>query len=165
MMQVLTAVKNRYLYKKVKKAREGWHPYLTLDNSKEALKYYEEVFGAQSITQVPLHSDFADDFGVEADKTSDWTVHSQFEVLGTTIMAADNFHKDRLSYSQPAVLIDLHTEDERAMTQAKEFWEKIVRSDRVTINTKFEKQFWGGTMGHITDEYGVCWLIHVHPCL
>ncbi|WP_285121696.1 MULTISPECIES: VOC family protein [Lactococcus] len=139
------------------------HPYLALNNTKEALAYYEEVLGATEIHRVPVSSEQAEQFGVSVEQASDMTMHSQFKVLGTTIMAADNFQKEELAYSGISILLDLDSEDEEAMGKAQDFWNHLFASGKVTINMPFEEQFWGGAMGDFTDAYGVRWLLHAQP--
>ncbi|GAB7391319.1 VOC family protein [Lactococcus garvieae] len=139
------------------------HPYLTLNNTKDALKYYEEVLGATNISRMEVHADQAEQFGVSLEVAADMTMHSQFDVLGTTVMAADNFQKEKLYYNGISILIDLNSEDKQSMKEAQEFWEKLAKSKKVTINMPFEEQFWGGVMGDFTDKYGVRWMLHAQP--
>jgi PhnB protein len=163
MMGILTVIKNRLLYNKLRKSLEGSNPYLAFDNTKEALQYYEEVFGACNIMRVPLHSDLAESFGIDEATLSEKTVHSQFNILGKTIMAADNFRKKNTSCTDLPILLDLPAEDGREIERAKEFWNKLVASNKVIVHSPFEKQFWGGMSGHFTDQYGVSWLLYVQP--
>jgi len=139
------------------------HPYLALNNTKEALAYYEEVLGATEIHRVPVGAEQAEQFGVSLDQAAEMTMHSQFNVLGTTIMAADNFQKEVLIYSGVSILLDLNSEDEEAMKEATAFWNHLAESGKVTINMPFEEQFWGGAMGDFTDAYGVRWMLHAQP--
>ncbi len=139
------------------------HPYLALNNTKKALDYYKEVLAATNIHRITVSEEKAEQFGVPVEKASEMTMHSQFDVLGTTIMAADNFRGDHLSYTGVSILLELNSEDEIAMTEAKTFWNLVANSGRVTINLPFEEQFWGGAMGDFTDEFGVQWMLHAQP--
>lgn len=129
------------------------HPYIALNNTKEALAYYEEVLGAKNIRRVP----------VAGEQAAEMTMHSQFDILGTTVMAADNFQHEVLSYTGISILLDLNSEDKDAMAEAQEFWKHLSESGQVTINMPFEEQFWGGAMGDFTDKYGVRWMLHAQP--
>lgn len=117
------------------------HPYLSFNNTKEALEYYEEVLGAAHIVRLPVSQEQADQFGVPLDKLEETTMHSQFDILGTTVMAADNFHGDALSYTGFSILLDLNSEDEVALKKAQDFWDPVAKSDEVEINMPFEEQF------------------------
>ena len=139
------------------------HPYLALNNTKEALEYYKEVLGATNVSRMPVAPEQAEQFGVSAEMAAEMTMHSQFEVLGTTIMAADNFSNEELAYTGVSILLDLNSEDEEAMKSAQDFWNHLVESGKVTINLPFEEQFWGGAMGDFTDAYGVRWMLHAQP--
>lgn len=81
-MGILTGIKNRFLYNKLRKSLVGLTPYLAFDNTKEALQYYEEVFGACNITRTSPHRDLAESFGIDEAILSEKTVHSQFNILG-----------------------------------------------------------------------------------
>ena len=163
MVGILTGIKNRFLYTKLRKSLVGLTPYLAFDNTKEALQYYEEVFGACNITRTSPHSDLAESFGIDEAILSEKTVHSQFNILGKTLMAADNFQNEKTSCAECPVLLDLQGEEGREIEQAQEFWNKLVASNKVIVHAPFEKQFGGGRLGYFTDHYGVSWLLHVHP--
>ena len=139
------------------------HPYIALENTKEALVYYQEVLQATNIKRLPVSKEQAADFGISAKEAEAKTMHSQFDVLGTTIMAADNFRQDKLAYTGISILLDLNSEDPTAMTEARDFWRHIKDSGQVTINLDFAEQFWGGAMGDFTDKYGVNWMLHAQP--
>lgn len=139
------------------------HPYLTLKNTKEALSYYEKVLGATEIHRVPVPEEQAEQFGISTSQVTEMTMHSQFKVFDTIIMAADNFQEEELFYSRISILLDLNSEDEEAMQAAREFWNNLASSEQVTINMPFEEQFWGGAMGDFTDKYGIRWMLHAQP--
>jgi PhnB protein len=139
------------------------HPYIALNNTKEALAYYEEVLGAKNVRRVPVAAEQAKEFGLSEEQAAEMTMHSQFDILGTTIMAADNFQHEALSYTGISILLDLNSEDKEAMAEAQEFWKHLSDSGKVTINMPFEEQFWGGAMGDFTDKYGVRWMLHAQP--
>lgn len=140
------------------------HPYLTLNNTKEALEYYKEVLGATNVSRMPVASAQAEQFGVPAEKAADLTMHSQFDVLGSTVMAADNFMQmEPLVYDAVCILIDLNSEDSAESEKANVFWKKAVDSGTVKVNLPYEEQFWGGKMGDFTDKYGVRWMLHAQP--
>lgn len=66
-------------------------PYLNFENTKEALAYYEEVFGATNITRLPVGKDQAVQFNMSPEDADDATMHSQFDIACTTILASDSF--------------------------------------------------------------------------
>lgn len=139
------------------------HPYLTLENTKSALEYYEEVLGATNIKRLAIPEERAKDFGISVEEAESKTMHSQFEILGTEIMASDNFNNEKLSYNGISILLDVNSEDADAVAAANKFWEQLEQSGKVTINMPFEEQFWGGAMGDFTDQFGIRWLLHSQP--
>lgn len=108
------------------------HPYLTFNNTKEALDYYKAVLGATHISRMPVAAEQAEQFGVPLEKAADLTMHSQFDILGSTIMAADNFMKvDPLVYDAVYILIDLDSEDEKALAEADAFGIRLLNQEQL----------------------------------
>lgn len=79
------------------------HPYFSLNNTKEVLKSYKQALGATNIHRVLVSGEQA----------------KQFNVLDTTIMAADDFQKENWAYSGISILLSLNSEDEGAMEKVE----------------------------------------------
>ncbi|GAK31725.1 glyoxalase family protein [Weissella oryzae SG25] len=140
------------------------HPYLMMANTKEALAYYEQALGATNIVRMPVGEAQAEQFGVDPAQAAEMTMHGQFDVLGTTIMAADNFKGvEALNYDALSILLDLNSEDAAELAKADAFWQTITAAGLVNIDMEWADQFWGGKMGHFTDKYGVSWMLHAQP--
>lgn len=139
------------------------YPYLSFENSKEALTYYEQVFGATNISRLPVGEEQAKDFGIPVDKLADTTMHGGFNVLGAELFCSDNFNREKQIGHQISILLDVNSEDELASKEAADFFEKVANSGTVTVNLPYEDQFWGGKMGQFTDQYGILWMVHAQP--
>ena len=70
------------------------YPYLAFNNTKEALKYYEEVFGATDIQRLAVDPSQAENFGVSEEEADNKTMHSEFTIASVTLYASDAFGKD-----------------------------------------------------------------------
>lgn len=68
-------------------------PYLAFESAKEALAYYEEVFGATDVNRLPVGKEQAEQFGVDPEQAEETTMHSEFKVAGHKLYAADRFGK------------------------------------------------------------------------
>lgn len=54
------------------------YPYLAFENAKEALGYYEEVFGATNISRLPVSEEQSEMFGLAKENLENTTVHGGF---------------------------------------------------------------------------------------
>lgn len=128
------------------------NPYIGfLDNAREAMEYYQSVFGGQ--LDVNTFGDFgAASGGAEADKI----MHAQLETpQGFTLMASDTpegmEHKpgNNISVSLSGVegdgLDDMYTK----------------LADGGTVTMPLEKQMWGDTFGMCLDRFGVSWMVNI----
>ncbi|MBC1420357.1 VOC family protein [Listeria seeligeri] len=139
------------------------YPYLAFDNAKEALGYYEEVFGATNITRLPVGEEQSEMFGIPKDDLENTTVHGGFTVLGANLFCSDSFGKPVSATNQISIMLDLDNEDPVAVAEAEAFYEKVSSSGKVTITLPYAEQFWGGKMGQFVDEYGISWMLHSQP--
>ncbi|AMY05107.1 VOC family protein [Staphylococcus condimenti] len=138
------------------------YPYLAFDNTKEALKYYEEVFGATDINRLPVQREQAESFGVDPDKAEDSTMHSEFKIAGVTLFASDAFdkNKDNKITEGISLLIDYDINDAEDVKRVEELYEKVKDDQSITVDMPLADQFWGGKMGSFSDKYNVRWMLH-----
>lgn len=139
------------------------YPYLAFKQAKEALSYYERVFSATNLYRLPIPKGHAEQFNLRAEDLADSTIHGSFDVLGTTIFCSDAFGYDVEPSRQISIMLDLDWEDSVAVKEANDFYQKVLDSGEATITMNFDKQVWGGKMGHIVDKYGINWMLHAHP--
>ncbi|EUJ33601.1 hypothetical protein MFLO_00045 [Listeria floridensis FSL S10-1187] len=142
------------------------YPYLNFENTKEALEYYEEVFGATNIMRMPVEKEQAKNFGMPEmsdEALANTTIHGGFTVLGANLFCSDSFGRKLESGNQISIMLDVNSEDEKAAKEADEFFSKIAASNTVDVRMPFESQFWGGKMGEFVDKYGISWMLHSQP--
>ncbi|MGM7692155.1 VOC family protein [Staphylococcus saprophyticus] len=121
-------------------------PYLNFENTKEALAYYEEVFGATNITRLPVGKDQAAHFNMSEAEAANATMHAQFDIAGTTVLASDSFGRAER----------INNEDDTREVEA--LYHRV--KEAVDVEMPLEEQFWGGKMGAFTDKYNVRWMLH-----
>jgi PhnB protein len=127
------------------------NPYITFDgNAREALEFYEQVFGG-SLT-VSTFGEFGPPDAPGADKI----MHGQLETTGGfTLMGADNPPgTDPVAGHNIAVSLSGDDADE-----LRGYWEQL--SAGGTVSVPLEKQMWGDEFGMCTDQFGVPWLVNI----
>lgn len=137
-------------------------PSFSFTNAKEALAYYQEVFGATDIYRLSPQPGQVEQFQLPADADLDnLTIHGGFSVLGMSFQVADSFRGPVQSSNQVDMILDINGDDPASVQAAEDFYAHLVASGEVTIDMPFDTQFWGGKMGHFTDKYGISWMLHV----
>ena len=130
------------------------NPYLSFrDNAREAMSFYESVFGGELSI-----STFAD-FNASADPGEQGKImHSQLETPdGLVLMAADT--PDGMEYRpQAGVSVSLSGDNEAKL---RGDWERL--SEGGTVTAPFEKAPWGATFGMCVDRFGTNWMVNAAP--
>ena len=127
------------------------NPYISfVDNAREALTFYADVFGG-----TPTLSTFGE-YGQADTPFADKIMHGQLETpAGFTLMAADTppgmTHNpgDNIAVS----LSGTDGDDLRG------YWDKL--SAAGTVAVPLEKQVWGDEFGMVTDQFGIGWLVNI----
>lgn len=133
-------------------------PYLNFENTKEALAYYEEVFGATNITRLPVGKEQAANFKMSEADADHATMHAQFDIAGTTILASDSFGRAEKINNGISLLIDYDVNNKDDAKEVEALFDRVKES--VDVEMPLEEQFWGGKMGAFTDKYNVRWMLH-----
>ncbi|UDI77444.1 glyoxalase/bleomycin resistance/extradiol dioxygenase family protein [Staphylococcus taiwanensis] len=136
------------------------HPYLAFDKAKDALAYYEEVFGATHINRLQVGEDQAENFGLTKEQAEEATMHAEFEVLGVKILCSDSFGRVDHINNGISLLIDFDVNDKEDSDRVQRFFDRIKDHESLNIEMPLEEQFWGGKMGVFTDKYGVRWMLN-----
>ncbi len=136
--------------------------YLTFDRTKEAVKYYEKVFGATNIGLVPATEDVCKTMGIE-ENFEDYVMHGTFSVLDNMILCADTFGKNVAFTDAMSLLLDFNSEDKKDMEKLENLYKLVTNHEDTEILMPLEEQFWGGKMGMIKDKYGITWSLHAQP--
>jgi PhnB protein len=130
------------------------NPYLSFrDNAREAMTFYESVFGGELDV-----STFADFHATADPGEQDKIMHSQLETPdGLVLMAADT--PDGMEYRpQAGVSVSLSGDDEARL---RGYWERL--SEGGTVMMPFEKAPWGATFGMCVDRFGTSWMVNAAP--
>ncbi|HEX5532150.1 MAG TPA: VOC family protein [Actinomycetales bacterium] len=127
------------------------NPYITFgDNCREAMEFYESVFGGQ------LTLNTFGDFGAADGPDADKIMHAQLETdQGFTLMASDTAEGMEVSTGSN-ISISLSGDDAE---QLRGFWDKL--SGGGTVTMPLEKQMWGDEFGMCTDKFGIAWMVDI----
>ena len=131
----------------VKAIPEGYHsvtPYLVVDGAGEAIRFYEQAFGATEVLRMPA---------------GDRIVHAEIKIGDSHVMLADEFpdmgHLGPTSRGGPTSSLMIYLEDvDAAFARAIEAGAKQERPP--------EDQFWGDRMGTLLDPFGHRWTLATH---
>ncbi|AWB96973.1 hypothetical protein DCE93_12310 [Agromyces badenianii] len=130
------------------------NPYLNFrDNAKEAMEFYQSVFGGELTS-----STFAEYGQADNPADADKIMHSQLEAEGgLVLMGADT--PSYLEYTGAGnVSVSLSGGAEQN-AELRGYWEKLSNSGAVTV--PLEVAPWGDAFGMCVDGYGIAWLVNI----
>ncbi|HEY3013657.1 MAG TPA: VOC family protein [Nocardioides sp.] len=125
------------------------NPYIGFsDNAREALEFYQGVFGGT------LDINTFGDFGAaRSPDDADKVMHGMLVAdNGFTLMGADTMETPAGS----RITISLSGDDDEDL---RGYWEKL--SDGGEIAVPLEKQVWGDEFGQCTDKFGIGWMVNI----
>lgn len=129
------------------------NPYIHFkDNAKEAMEFYNSIFGGK------LTVNTFKEFHAQVDPVEEnLAMHSMLEGdNGVVFMAADS-PKHMGPYKETAgVSMSLSGDDTDTLT---DYWNKL--SAEARVEQPLEKSPWGDTFGMLTDKFGIRWIVNI----
>ncbi len=128
------------------------NPYIGFkDNAREAMQYYQTVFGG-NLTM----STFAEFQMAEDPAESDKIMHAQLDTdNGLTLMGADT--PSQMPFDDGnRITISLSGESD---DELRGYWNKLAEGGSVTM--PLEQAPWGDSFGMLTDRFGVNWMVNI----
>ncbi|UQU68019.1 VOC family protein [Couchioplanes caeruleus] len=128
------------------------NPYIafTDGNAREAMEFYESVFGGT------LTMNTFGDFGAPDPALADKIMHAMLETGdGLALMASDPPPEMPV---QPGSSISISLSGDDA-ERLHGYWAKL--SDGGTVMVPLEKQMWGDEFGTCRDRFGVEWMVNI----
>jgi PhnB protein len=127
---------------------DGYHsvtPYLAVDGAENAIKFYEQAFGAKERTRM---------------QSPDGKIaHAEIEIGDSVVMLSDPLPdfvtKSPRELGGTSASIMLYVEDVDATIQQ-------AIDAGATLEREIEDQFWGDRFGAVVDPYGHMWSIATH---
>ena len=131
------------------------NPYLQFrDNARDAITYYQDVFGGElAISTFGEFGGGDDTHGAQADGV----MHAQLETPhGFTLMASDVPPGMDTGGDIGNGTISLSGDDDADL---RGFFDRLADGGRVTM--PLEKQMWGDEFGMLTDKFGIDWMVNI----
>ncbi|EEI19496.1 hypothetical protein HMPREF0497_1691 [Lentilactobacillus buchneri ATCC 11577] len=136
-------------------------PYLTFENTKNALEYYKRVFGATDVTRESPTEKQAEEMSLNADVNLDnLTLQASFKVLDQQIFAADSFLGKPVISSLISLMLEVDAHDSDAESALENLYKQVTKSEEVKVIVTFEKKSSGNKYGQVVDKYGVTWIFN-----
>ncbi|GEO71525.1 glyoxalase/bleomycin resistance/extradiol dioxygenase family protein [Levilactobacillus zymae] len=140
-------------------------PYLEFENAKEALAYYQDVFGATDVYRVSPTVDEAEQYGLEPEMDLDQlTMRGGFRLLGLDVQCADALMGQPTSSTLISLMLVVDEDDSDSVKELLALYQRLIKSDVKVINP-FADQTQGGKMGQIVDAYGITWILREAPSM
>lgn len=134
---------------KVKAVPDGFNTvsvYLVVRNSKEALDFYSQAFGAETVYRMP---------GPDGKST----MHAEMRIGNSTVMLSDENPqwdlKSPLTLGGTPASLHLYAED------ADGLFNRALKAG-CTVAMPIQDMFWGDRYGKVKDPYGHQWGIATH---
>jgi len=128
-------------------------PYFTFDNqTTEAMKFYQSIFGGELETQTYAEAKMSDD-----DQIKDRIIHACLTTDGFSLMASDTHpeHSPKVVVGNSVNLSFVGTDSD----QLTEYFNKLAEGGKIEM--PLAKQFWGDMFGACEDKFGVHWMVNI----
>ncbi len=129
------------------------NPYLSFrDTAREALEFYQQVFGGELTVKTFGESGMADG------DAANMVMHGQLQTpSGYTLMAADSPPGMGMEPSSgSSITVCLSGDD---VDDLRRYFSGLAEGG--TVSTPLEKQMWGDEYGDLTDRFGVRWMANI----
>lgn len=128
------------------------NPYISFQgDAREALEFYQGVFGGEVTASTYGESGVSDDPAVK-----DQIMHGQLQSpSGLTLMCSDT--PPEMTHNPGTnISVSLSGDDEAELTG---YWDKLTVDARETMG--LDKAPWGDTFGMLTDKFGIGWMVNI----
>lgn len=127
------------------------NPYLGLQGRcREAMTFYQECLGGELTMQTMAASPLADSVPAEQKQN---VLHSTLTRDGLVLMATDMNQKEPICGNTVALCLNFGSEEE-----IRTVFARLAAGGEV--GCPLETSFWGSTFGHLTDKFGVNWMLN-----
>lgn len=128
------------------------NPYLSFhDNAREAMEFYQRVFGGDLAV-----STFGE-FGAADGVPSDGVMHAQLDTpSGYTLMASDTPPGMGSVTPGNSIAVSLSGGD---VDELSGYFSAL--ADEGTVTVPLKQQMWGDHFGMVTDRYGTAWMVNI----
>lgn len=131
----------------------GLNPYLGFaDNAREAMEFYQGVFGGE------LQVSTFGEYGAGDAPGADLVMHANLQTpSGFTLMAADT--PPGMSHSTGSSISISLAGDAGSSAELRGYFTAL--ADGGTVTMPLDKQVWGDEFGMCTDRFGITWMVNI----
>ena len=128
------------------------NPFIRVNDGKarEAIKFYEDIFGGKLDMMTVGESPMAKDFPKER---QEYLMHAVLTKGEWSLVVMDMMRDKAVIGDNVGVSIECESEKE-----LRDIFSKLEKGGEVFMAP--DKQFWGGVFGVVTDQYGVEWMLN-----
>lgn len=126
-------------------------PYLSFDNAKEAMEYYQEALGIKNIKRTKGTPEFAKQTQVTITDFENSTIDGSFEILNQKVLVTDEFNFPK----QNSVIMMFDTKD---IDEIQAFYDKIKAKGLVNITYEIQKDPFDALTFMFEDKYNILWM-------
>jgi PhnB protein len=130
-------------------------PYIIVKNAKEAIKMYENVFGAKMVGHEPFTKEVGQQFGFpnnfDYEKS---TMHATIDIKGALLYLADDTSGKVADKGRVEIVLDLENKK-----QIEEIYNKA-KDANCEISMELQQTFWGAWYARFTDPMGIGWQLN-----
>ena len=138
-------------------------PYLTFEDTIEAIKYYETIFGEILVKRMPMTEEMAKGMGVEGD-ISGKTLHSELNFGGSLVYASDCFGESNPIHPV-SLFLSFDKDKKEEEEKARKIFKTATENETINVVMPLEMQFWGEEMGVFVDKLGNTWMVGISSYL
>lgn len=119
-------------------------------HTREAMTFYKECLGGELVLQKIAESPMAAQMPSEM---GNHILHSTLKNDGILLMASDMMGRNIVNGNSVGLCLNCSSEEE-----INRFFEALSRDGKITH--PLHQSFWGATFGHLTDKFGVNWMLN-----
>lgn len=135
-------------------------PYLTFENTKSALDYYQQIFGVTDVFRTVPTPRQAEEMSLNADvDLNELTVQGGFTILGQKVFCADSFLGKPVVSSLVSLMLQVSQKDSAAVSALETLYQRVSTSDGVKVISSYEKKPTGEKSGQVVDKFGITWIL------
>lgn len=129
------------------------NPYIVVQKSTDAIKLYEDLFGAKIVVHMPFEKEMGAQMGLPEDYDyGNSTMHAELDISGAKLMLSDNT-MGKTGSGNVMIYVEVDSKD-----AIDDIYEKIKKKE-FQILMDLQHTFWGSWYMMFEDSYGVGWQV------
>lgn len=132
--------------------------YFNFQDALSAIRYYEEVFGAEVVSISTGDDEMFTDSNMPDGVDGDFVMHSEIKIFGHSFYISSTWNKSEINNDGAMTCFVFDLNDENEKTQMKAFYQKAVDSG-VEVQMELGETEWTPMFASFKDKCGVNWML------